>query len=992
MKALPILILSILLITAANIYADNHWIDKGQYLENDQDAGEIRYMKLSADGKKIYTLSDSATVRLWDIESGNILFEKDLKPPDNRYIFGMDISSDEKYFVFCDFQRHHKMTISKFDLKADTLIYQKYIKFYLNGGEELINIENIAPIIDEKNNTVFLSYLLYMSFQHLDWYYLGKMDRYDYQTGNEISNIYSKGGRLGCHYHPDFFLYKDGSNLVVKDKSDTANVVTNLDDNGDFVTLGNSFYYGNSYDHSRIALFSDLKILKVFDYYDNVSTEISSSQQMWLQNKLPDFISFTKDNRYLIFPQGRKIIYWDVQYERIADTLLLNSSAKFCSAYSKGESEDFILGGSDGSLRIIKADITSDNIKAVFKTDREVYYQDSSVTFYNFSTGKFDSVLWDFGDGETSNEFSPTHQYKDKGFYTPKLIIGNGIKFDSLTVNPIKIIPHLIPDFEADITSGQAPLAVNFKNKSTGNISKIEWYFDDETTTNFDEHLHIFENAGHYTIRLDIYDELGMKTLIRKDYIHAKQNNDIYVRNDYYDTLSYYDNKPDSFAETFNGTIGILGVSEGRIDIGSSSLNHAYKYSITIFDKFFEEKWYNLLDRNQGNDKINHPVSELYAKDNEYISFYTSYTNQEHIHNDWNYDSYFGQILFDKYENEIFYSNRGSDHRNNDVLNVDYYRDIKDSNKILIAHNCNNSCYKYIVTEGYYNRDYVFPCFISSNTDYCHGIRPNIFNITEKDLLLHKRHSNWGFICKINYLSAKEEWSRSYLADEDIYPVAAINLSDKNIAICGWSNVSDSSLASVCITDEAGVPAKISYMPVEYKYNSIARVNDETFAVGGSLFGRMIVSYFDIYGNNIGNYKVKNKKGEIKQMKQSVDGSLLVLAEVKKCNDSSGIYFARIDHPQGIIASVKQEDIREGKYYLSIFPNPASSTINLSGVDTRLNKSNTALYNQLGQDVSGLVEFSGTSSIDVSALPDGVYYIRVNIDEQIIVRQMVVVK
>jgi PKD repeat protein len=49
---------------------------------------------------------------------------------------------------------------------------------------------------------------------------------------------------------------------------------------------------------------------------------------------------------------------------------------------------------------------------------------DSLVMFENFSLN-VDSVLWDFGDGNTSNEFNPQHIYDTTGVYTAQLTVFN---------------------------------------------------------------------------------------------------------------------------------------------------------------------------------------------------------------------------------------------------------------------------------------------------------------------------------------------------------------------------------------------------------------------------------------------------------------------------------------------------------------------------------------------------------------------------------------
>jgi hypothetical protein len=55
------------------------------------------------------------------------------------------------------------------------------------------------------------------------------------------------------------------------------------------------------------------------------------------------------------------------------------------------------------------------------------------LTFENTSNGEFTSVLWDFGDGNTSTLASPTHTYARPGTYTVRLTLGGPEGSDVLT-------------------------------------------------------------------------------------------------------------------------------------------------------------------------------------------------------------------------------------------------------------------------------------------------------------------------------------------------------------------------------------------------------------------------------------------------------------------------------------------------------------------------------------------------------------------------------
>lgn len=69
---------------------------------------------------------------------------------------------------------------------------------------------------------------------------------------------------------------------------------------------------------------------------------------------------------------------------------------------------------------------------AAFNTSSSNYYLYQSVKFNNTSTGGTSS--WDFGDGTTSTDKTPTHSYSQPGTYTVTLTDGSSVATKTLTV------------------------------------------------------------------------------------------------------------------------------------------------------------------------------------------------------------------------------------------------------------------------------------------------------------------------------------------------------------------------------------------------------------------------------------------------------------------------------------------------------------------------------------------------------------------------------
>jgi PKD repeat protein len=143
------------------------------------------------------------------------------------------------------------------------------------------------------------------------------------------------------------------------------------------------------------------------------------------------------------------------------------------------------------------------------------------VRFQNFSTGDLMRYLWDFGDGVTSLEKSPSHTYLTEGQYTVKLnvITSTGqpamaTKTNYITVSEKETISFFYVDSVDNPYSIQTAASMDvepklfwFVDQSEGDITERNWIFGDGATyseTNPDTHdvSHIYTLPGDYTVTL----------------------------------------------------------------------------------------------------------------------------------------------------------------------------------------------------------------------------------------------------------------------------------------------------------------------------------------------------------------------------------------------------------------------------------------------------------------------------------------------------------
>jgi len=87
------------------------------------------------------------------------------------------------------------------------------------------------------------------------------------------------------------------------------------------------------------------------------------------------------------------------------------------------------------------------------------------------------------------------------------------------------------------------------------------------------------------------------------------------------------------------------------------------------------------------------------------------------------------------------------------------------------------------------------------------------------------------------------------------------------------------------------------------------------------------------------------------------------------------------------------DNLEEDGFDLSVFPNPASENIHLKFSSSEKRKIEIGIFNQLGNVVRENLKYASTGndtySIDVSDLSSGIYYVRLNIDDKIISRKIV---
>lgn len=137
--------------------------------------------------------------------------------------------------------------------------------------------------------------------------------------------------------------------------------------------------------------------------------------------------------------------------------------------------------------------------------------------FNNTSQGGI-SFLWDFGDGATSTDDSPTHLYPNPGTYTVRLTINDPTSCNVTddTTFSIYISPKPVAAFDFLPLQPQENVYTQFNNLSAGAV-KYSWDFGDGATDTLVNPRHIFPATGTYNVCLTAINQYGCTDTVCHD-------------------------------------------------------------------------------------------------------------------------------------------------------------------------------------------------------------------------------------------------------------------------------------------------------------------------------------------------------------------------------------------------------------------------------------------------------------------------------------------
>jgi PKD repeat protein len=161
---------------------------------------------------------------------------------------------------------------------------------------------------------------------------------------------------------------------------------------------------------------------------------------------------------------------------------------------------------------------------ARFSADFEGSAEGSLVQFVDSShddDGVIASWMWDFGDGFTSNESSPSHTYNTSGVFRATLSVtdNDGVLSETygFEITVLNTAPQAEFTLDQPTVSAGSPLILideSFDPSSNGEIVHVAWDFGDGVyqaggPSSNNEYSHAFAVSGTYVITLYVIDNDG---------------------------------------------------------------------------------------------------------------------------------------------------------------------------------------------------------------------------------------------------------------------------------------------------------------------------------------------------------------------------------------------------------------------------------------------------------------------------------------------------
>ena len=966
-----------LIVISINAYSqESQWTNRGEYSELKAGESAIVYLKVSADGKYFFTQSGD-TLRKWDTETGELIDEKKLEGI--RYS-SCAVSDDGKYYAFATGE-HPCVNVFSFDNVS--LLYSIYPMERQDDPCSFNTAQSLVIVFHPNNNEVIIG-TQYYQWGGREESRRGTLKEFNIKDGTQIGNnltSYSihKINLSDMHnfmatIHSYFYVFYLGSDT--RRVYDEGICLFNLDSN-----LNHYLYapVGNTYSKTFTAKCSDFTndskyLTACIDYNQLVTWDTQTglmTDNYFLDGSSISQLKYTNKRNYLLAVSnyGPSLLVYDRNNHTIADTVMFSNYFDISNLLQISDST-LIISCSDGYVRKCIPAAFQSNLKAFFATQYNYYETGDSVGFNNYSTGKVKGSHWQFGDGYESFETNPVHHYKTDGEFTVSLIVNDGKQYDTVS-KKIIVKEKLIPDFSCNYSSEYMLQEIHFYDKSEGDIEEYLWDFGDGTTSNEQNPVHTYNIADTFTVKLTISNSKFSNTIAQEELllIHRPIINVIqYEREfDYLFAHQFGISGYESSEDDFIISVNLNDKKNVFIEDHDETYHYDYGYDIRKLQYSGDDLW--------ANTSIKDAIIGFGAYDRN-MSFLNTSKDFDIVYGDRALAKVYrdGYFIYDSTLNEI------------PILNFQDFLETDDGGLLYYGIGNSSDKYSYLTKlNSKYSVEWKNKFWKPSEGPYGYS-HARLCCLNNGGYALTAIESG-SEIAMIYLLGASgERQDTLVISDTNAFrPTGIFELPDESFIVTGYGEI-DGSYHGIAKRIDIDGNETWRYESGENTYwLDMVRLNDDYFAVTGNLNGYTGYMILDIDGSVIENKKFGYRPGYFNSVTKTSDCGLFLVGNIYNTNIQNkdidtNVYVVRTKGNNKYLTTVTE--INQGSQ-LSIFPNPANNKLTIQCPVTGAAKATLSLYNSMGRPVREYTITNGSSTIDISNLPPGIYLVKLLVNDEI---------
>lgn len=927
------------------------WINDGIKKTQTAIINTPKYFKISADGKSYFTLDYNNVLTKWSMETGLKEFEKTLNIPNKA--MGFTISNLDEHYAYGVESDYATCSVELRKINDTSLVksFSTYNPNYYVIQDFWVSSSELYIYIDDKSDSIITSTKYSYGSNHSTFY-----------SGiNEVNSL-NQDTSIGNGYG-----VKSPINSIVQSNNTTK-------------TLVNS-YSGSAYNDGWVRENSGGGQLNIFNnlsnsfkkIYSNGYTSSSSSSGSNFSGEGCDFNSFTfnSNDSQLAFLLGTKknnlgLIDLDSDYSvkrlnidnkysgllyvkndylltsknnyydktaafyllnpvdgHAFDSLIVNYN-EMGNFHPIPNSDKIFVQSNDGRYRILDLMPNIIHKEINFTCEKRVQLVQDTFIFNPIIPMQYDSLRWDFGDGNYSKDIQARHHYPKGGKYSINLRVyfENQESIETKKEYVLVIAPPKSM-FEAETARGTIPFTFKIKNLSTGDIDSSSWFVDDSLVSHTIDLDFRATLPGTYSIKLVSSNAYYTDTLVKRCYINAL--------NDVVSSIPCeYENE-------------LHTVRKSQYPYPPSIVNYInYVTPLTKTNNLIQINDNTLIDSLGIIKSISNDNNNPYKKYHPYQEgLFITHEGNNGIIYDSNYDSIASIPIAE----------------NTNISAVCQYNDMKviayvhgDGSSLSIYHNHKRKKYHNFYLCYFYRFDLFNP---PSDPDSL------IYFIGEGNVL------TYGYFNKSQYNGHYREFD---ITSQFIESKGNISINQAKIIAANKTKITIASIrppryyiAEANFNKTWNLIASDTF---NFKVNSFTYINNRILVVGQKN-NSPLVAICDTMFNIISETIWTNRRGEFNDIQRTYDDGFIlygVAATQPELYSTPNAYYLKLSKDfYTQLADVNDEQISLNENKSSLFPNPANGTTNLQVNTEAGTQLNISIYDLQGREIHKLYEGNSDS-------------------------------